>query len=437
MTEAHDDTAADDGRVALGVTLDDFFAYMPTHSYIFAPLGAMWPAISVNARIAPLAGPNGKPMDASAWLDQHKPVEQITWAPGLPKVIHDRLIADGGWIKKKGVRTFNLYRPPTIEPGDVAKVGLWLDHAQKVYPDDAEHIINFLAHRVQRPGEKINHALVLGGKPGVGKDSLIEPVKSAVGPWNFAEVSPKQVLGRFNAFLRSVVLRISEARDLGDIDRIAFHEAMKSYTAAPPDTLRVDEKNLREYSIPNICGPIITTNHKSDGLYLPADDRRHFVGWSPLDQDSFPDGYWSKLWAYYDAGGRQHVAAYLAQRDISAFDPKAPPPKTQAFWDIVNANSDPEEGALADVLDKLSKPPAVTIAMIDAASDLTLADRRNRRQVPSRMEAVGYVPVRNNVSEDGLWRLNGKRQVIYAQKHLSFAEQIHAARALMKSAPAK
>jgi hypothetical protein len=61
----------------------------------------------------------------------------------------------------------------------------WLAHIRKIYPDDADHIIAWLAHRVQRPGEKINHALVLGGEPGIGKDSMLEPVKYAVGPWNF------------------------------------------------------------------------------------------------------------------------------------------------------------------------------------------------------------------------------------------------------------
>ena len=53
------------------------------------------------------------------------------------------------------------------------------------------HIIYFLAHRVQRPEEKINHALVLGGKQGIGKDTLLEPVKRAVGAWNWEEVSPQ------------------------------------------------------------------------------------------------------------------------------------------------------------------------------------------------------------------------------------------------------
>jgi hypothetical protein len=33
------------------------------------------------------------------------------------------------------------------------------------------------------------------------------------------------------------------------------------------------------------------------------------------------------------------VAAYLANLDLSAFDPKAPPPKTDAFWAIVDATA--------------------------------------------------------------------------------------------------
>ena len=35
-------------------------------------------------------------------------------------------------------------------------------------------------------------------------------------------------------------------------------------------------------------------------------------------------------------------------------DPKAPPPKTPAFWDIVDASRAPEDAELADVIDALS-----------------------------------------------------------------------------------
>jgi hypothetical protein len=85
---------------------------------------------------------------------------------------------------------------------------------------------------VQCPQEKINHGLVLGGAQGIGKDSLLDPVKHAVGPWNFAEVSPQHMLGRFNGFLKSVILRVNEARDLGDIDRFKFYDHIYPYARA-------------------------------------------------------------------------------------------------------------------------------------------------------------------------------------------------------------
>ena len=415
-----------------GVQLSDFFAYMPMHSYIYAPAGDMWPAGSVNSRIPPipLVDKFGQPvlykkgkrkgeqveLTAAEWLDRNKPVEQMTWAPGEPMVVRNRLISEGGWIERKDVTVFNLYRPPTIVPGNAAEADRWLDHIDKVYPNDIGHIVRYLAHRVQRPHEKINHALVLGGLQGIGKDTLLEPAKRAVGPWNFHEVSPQHMLGRFNGFLKSVILRVNEARDLGEVNRFQFYDHMKAYTAAPPDVLRVDEKNLREYSVLNCCAIVITTNHKADGIFLPADDRRHYVAWSDLTKEDFKDSYWTELWTWYGRDGARHVAAYLAGLDISTFDPKAPPRKTAAFWDIVDASRAPEDAELADVLDKLSNPDATTLARVqnEATGDFEtwMRDRKNRRQMPYRFEQCGYVPVRNEAAKDGLWVINDKRQVV-------------------------
>jgi hypothetical protein len=416
-----------------GVSLHDFYAYMPSHSYIFAPTGEMWPAISVNSRVPPVTI-GDKTISPSTWLDRNKPVEQMTWAPGRPKLIPNRLIAEGGWIARNGVSTFNLYRPPTMQPGDATKAGRWIDHVRHLYGDDANRIIKWLAHRVQRPEVKINHALVLGGAQGIGKDSILVPVKYAVGPWNFVEVSPAQVLGRFNGFVKSVVLRISEARDLGDIDRYAFYEHMKVLTAAPPDVLRCDEKNLREHSVLNCTGVTMTTNHKLDGIYLPADDRRHFVAWSDLTKANFEKSYWNELDKWYDDGGIRHVTAYLANLDLSGFDPKAPPPKTEAFWAIVNANHAPEDSELADVLDRLGNPGAVTLLRVadQAEGDFAiwLRERKNRRTVGYRFETCGYVAVRNQGAEDGLWKISDRRQVIYAKASLSVRERYLAAQRL-------
>src|SRR5580698_3685203 len=85
------------------------------------------------------------------------------------------------------------------------------------------------------------------------------------------------------------------------------------------------------------------------------------------------------------------IAAYLRERDISNFDPKAPPAKTAAFWSIVDANRPAEESELADIIDKLKNPNVLTLLILqNGTSDSSLADwladRKNRRVIPYRLE---------------------------------------------------
>jgi Family of unknown function (DUF5906) len=358
------------------LTPDDFVAYMPTHSYIYTPTRAMWPAASVNARVNPIEG-----MKASDWLDRNRPVEQMSWAPGEPMLIQNKIINDGGWV--------------------------------------------------DTPNTTV-------GAQGIGKDTTLEPVKNAVGPWNFAEVSPGQVLGRFNGFLKSTVLRVSEARDTGGYDRFALYNHLKTMTASPPTTLLVDQKHLAEYSIPNVISVIITANDKINGIYLPADDRRHFVTWSHLTKDDFTEEYWSRLYGWYESGGNEIVAHYLMNLDISGFNAKAPPPKTPAFWDIVDAGRSLEDAEFMDVLDVLGNPPAVTVSMIrNAASNHSfrefLDDRNNRKLIPHRFGDCGYDKVRNPNDNEGRWKLGGRRQAVYAKRELSERDKFTAVAELRKA----
>lgn len=445
-----------DGNARRGVALDDFYAYMPNHSYIFIPTREMWPADSVNARLlaipvkkkdgTPALDAKGKPRHAnpSAWLDAHRPVEQMTWAPGEPLTVGGRLIAEGGWVERPGITTFNMYRPPAVRAGNSAGADRWIELLHRVYPDNAEHITMFCAHRIQHPAVKVNHALLLGGPPGIGKDTLLEALKYGVGPWNFREVSPHEIMEPYNDYMRCVVLRISEARDLGDVNRYTFYERMKTITASPPDVIRVNGKYVPHHYVTNVAG---VTNHRFDGLYLPADDRRTYVAWSELLSSDFVSGFWTSFWSWYAAGGLENVVAYLLERDISKFDPKAPPKKTDAFWQIVGAGAAPEEAELTDVLDTLGLqegakdadnkpcgPKVTTLAKVMQAAQGGLYDwlndRKNRRVVPHRFERCRYTPVRNPDAADGLWKVGDRRQVVYGRLDLPLSKLIEAARKL-------
>ena len=122
---------------------------------------------------------------ASTWLDKNRPVEQMTWVPGEPIEIRDRLIVNGGWIEREGKPRFQPLPCAGLEADRRGNADRWVHHVERLYGEDAVHIVRWCAHRVQKPADKMNHALVLGGKQGIGKDTLLEPVKHAIGAWNF------------------------------------------------------------------------------------------------------------------------------------------------------------------------------------------------------------------------------------------------------------
>jgi hypothetical protein len=420
-----------------GEKLEDFFYHQPTGNYFFEPTRELWPAKSVNNALAPIPvrKKNGRPLirngqrvtiKASAWIACHRAVQLAIWAPGEGVLIRNKLLAEGGWIPRKDAACFNLYREPLkLTGGNAKKAKRWLDHIRLLYPDDVEHIVKWFAHRVRFPHIKINHALVFGGGQGIGKDTIIEPVKVRIGHWNFQEIGPSQLLEPFNDYLRKVLLRVNEAHDLGEINRYSLYDRLKTYTAAPPDVLRVNEKKLRQYNVINCLGLIITSNHR-DGLFLPPDDRRHYVCWCELEKEDFSTVYWNEIYHWYEhENGYAHVAAYLDKLNLKDFDPKAPPPHTNAWHSLVNINRAPEEAELADVLDKLGNPHALTLEEVIEATpafddfNRWLSDRKNRRAIPHRFEAVGYIPFRNRSRKDGLWVVGGERRVIYVDKGLT------------------
>jgi hypothetical protein len=452
--------------------LTDFYAFLPTHTYIFIATSDLWPAVSLNAIMGKVKigtekvklkkkdkvdrdGPDEYrveevTMPASLWLDRHRPVQQMGWAPGYPQTIDNKLADEGGWVDHQGAKTFNTYKPPPARnpAGDARKAGPWVELLRDVYPDHADHIAAYLAHLIQYPGVKINHALVMVGAPGIGKDTLLEPLSHGLGEWNFKDIKPHNVAGPHNDYLKCLCIRINETHDLGDVSRFTFYENTKTMIAAPPAMVRINTKYVPQYYIPNVNGTIMTTNHGTDGLYLEADDRRHYVAGSEITSADYEDGYLPGIWQWYADGGLDHVVAYLAELDLAVlgFTPTMLPAKTPEFWRMVDAGGAAALPELRDAIDaagadmeKPEKPPAaVTLAMVKEASAKHnfdgmwewLHNKKNAREVLHRMEDCGYEPVRCVGPEDGLWVIKGRRVVIYGNKKLSPSARYAAAETL-------
>ena len=406
----------------------------------------MWPNASVDDRLPPmpLLDASGNPVKnasgkvvmtkATVRLAKERSIESFTWDPGQPEFIRGFVVVDGGYIAKSGATTYNFYRPPPdIKLGDPAQATRWVKHWHAIYPNGADHCIDWLAYRVQYPGIKINHALFLGGEPKIGKDTLLEALVYTLGTWNVKNIKLNHLVSKNNEFLKALIVRLSEVRDVGErgaVDLYRLNDHMKDMLATPPDTIRINEKYINEYYLLNRAGMIITSNYR-DALKLPAGDRRTYVEFSERRGDEFPAEFWNEFWAWYQADGFAHVAALLYTRDLSKFDPKAEPPKTPAFRYMVTASRGVAYGELADAIDALGNPRALTIneLMAIAPGLEWLRDVSKRGITGHRIADCNYVAVDNPAAKDGLWKIDGRRQTIYVRLDVPPDQRVDAAMA--------
>jgi hypothetical protein len=187
-----------------------------------------------------------------------------------------------------------------------------------------------MAHKVQHPNVKINHAVLLGGTPGVGKDTLLAPFFYAVsGPHekNKALVDTKVLESQFGYGMESEIMIVNELRPDQFKDRRALENTLKPIIAAPPEFLTVNRKGLHPYQAVNRVLVVAMSNYR-DAIALPSDDRRWFCLWA--DGEIMPKEESDKLWKWYKSSGFSAITHWLQQRDVSAFNPAATPPMTEA-----------------------------------------------------------------------------------------------------------
>jgi hypothetical protein len=106
---------------------------------------------------------------------------------------------------------------------------------------------------------------------------------------------------------------------------------------------------------------------------------------------------------------------------------------------MVNMSRATEDAELADTLDRMGNPDAVTIAGVRSRAEPSLSDhlgdKRNSRNVYRRFEACSYVALDNPDAKDGLWSISGKRQAVYVKENMNERERIAAAKQLAMPSP--
>ena len=291
---------------------------------------------------------NGRRIEASVYFDENRAALGAHALVGVTYAAGDSVL-----VAKDGLVYGNRWRDARPAVAGAGDPSLWVQHLERLIPEQFErdHLLDVMAFKVQHPGIKINHAVLLAGDPGAGKDTALAPFFWAVcGPskTNYSLVKADELAGQWGYALECEVMEISELRQTEARDRRALENLLKPIIAAPPEFLTINRKNLAPYLAPNRLLVVAFSNVRA-AISIPSDDRRWFVLWTDAPP-MLPDEA-RAMWRWYkENGGFEAVAAYLRARDVSAFDPGARPPMTEAKALLIEHGMSSAESYLVDMI---------------------------------------------------------------------------------------
>ena len=288
----------------------------------------------------------GRKIEASVCYDENrqdkgaKALVGITYAAGESVLVsRDGEIFGNRWRDA---------RPP-VQAGDITP---WLAHCRALVPDtsELEHIFNVMAFKLQNPQTKINHAVLHGGDQGCGKDTMWAPfIWSVCGPHmkNHGLLDNDTMSSQFGYALESEILILNELKEPDARERRALANKLKPVIAAPPEMLSINRKGLHPYMMANRLF-VLAFSNDTVPISLDSQDRRWFCIWSHAPRMT-PDAA-ARLWAWYNAGGFAAVGAWLAARDVSAFNPGAAPAMTEFKLNLVEHGMSMAESYLVELM---------------------------------------------------------------------------------------
>lgn len=125
-----------------------------------------------------------------------------------------------------------------------------------------EYLMNYFAHIVQKPYERVNTAVVMYGSEGIGKNIGIGFIGNIIGKQYWGESScPDDLFGKFAKGMFNRIIFVYDEGQKGDTK--SFMNRLK--TAVTSDKLRVEFKGKDQYEVDNYCR-----------LFFPTNDREPF-----------------------------------------------------------------------------------------------------------------------------------------------------------------
>jgi hypothetical protein len=256
--------------------------------------------------------------------------ERLEFAPGEPELTYD----------SDGCRALNLWHsPPWKVRSELKDPAPLLDHIRYLLDENneaIEHVLDFIAHLVQRPQERIAHALLLtSDAKGIGKSSLGKVICALVGERNSRVAQTKDLKGQFDGWIvGKLVVQVDEVYEAGNWD---LANKLKPLITEP--RVSVNVKYGPQMEIENFARLVLFSNHGAP-INIEEGDRRYFVFKSNAQPRD--DAYYEQLYEFIDGrDGMDAVYTFFCKRDLSRFNAFRRPPLTVGKKEIIEDSVHP------------------------------------------------------------------------------------------------
>lgn len=308
----------------------------------------------------------------------------------------------GAIMQDGGVTCVNTYWPPSdVTPvqGDVTP---FMNHLQKVLPDERDRtiLLAYMCACVQHAGTKFQWAPLIQGVEGNGKTFFTTCVAAAVGDQYVFCPSANEIGEKFNAWLFNRILIGVEDIYVTEAKREVL-EILKPMITASRLAKRAMQKDQSMHNV--VANFIFNSNHK-DAIRKTTNDRRFCILYcaqqeaADLTRDGINGPYFRALyrWLNHD-GGKSALAHFLASHPIPAeFNPAGDCQRAPTTSSTAQAISE-GQGSIEQEVDEAIKTGMQGFCGGWISShylDLLLDAKRKRLALNKRkdmLSAMGYV----------------------------------------------
>ncbi|MCW2284711.1 hypothetical protein M2323_002598 [Rhodoblastus acidophilus] len=291
------------------------------------------------------------------------PHDQLTLSKTTGRVTRADFIAgdDRLIVETPEGHAVNLWQRDGVTPvgGDASPILGFIDY---LIPDPASrsHILDYLAHLLQRRGVKIMHGLIVTGGFGSGKSTLGRIISALFGR-NARTIQGEKLASRWNTELVDCEVLIAEEAAHGE--KFEVSERIKDLVTR--DWFQVEQKHVATFEGRTPRGILVNSNHEAALVVAQGDRRWMVVETVAREAVASPDFFRDLNAKLNDGETLPAFAHWLMQRDLAKFNPNVDPPITEAKRVAIAASRTPLAQVIAEGIESEELPFHKDIVTVD------------------------------------------------------------------------